>query len=330
MEKLMRYLIFTVSWLVSSTALAVDTAPALNIDKNRITVSGISSGAAMAHQIHVAYSDVFSGAGILSGVPYNCADNSLITALKRCTENKEAPLPVEEFAQQVRDGSKTGLLADPANLADDRVYLFHGTLDNKVSSLVHDATASLYTRFIPAEQILEVNDIAAGHVFPAMDGENNCTDLIPPFVGDCDYDGAGELLSHLYAGLKQPDGNVGTQLLEVPLAGAGDADLMETAYLLVPPACSKDDQSCALHLVLHGCAQSAESVGTDFILQSGYLPWAETNDIVLAFPQVKKSLVSPMNPHGCWDWWGYTGDEYSTRAGKQMTTVVNWINSLSR
>ncbi len=82
---------------------------------------------------------------------------------------------------------------------------------------------------------------------------------------------------------------------------------METAYLFVPPACAGGGESCALHLVLHGCAQSAETVGTDFIEQSGYLPWAETNHIVLAFPQVEKSLVHRLNPHGCWDWWGYTG-----------------------
>ena len=87
----MRYLLLTISWLFTLTALAAETAPAVNIDKTRVTVSGISSGAAMAHQVHIAYSDLFSGAAILSGVPYNCAENSLITALKRCTENKETP-----------------------------------------------------------------------------------------------------------------------------------------------------------------------------------------------------------------------------------------------
>jgi poly(3-hydroxybutyrate) depolymerase len=97
-----------------------------------------------------------------------------------------------------------------------------------------------------------------------------------------------------------------------------------------PPGCSAGAKACALHLVLHGCAQSVESVGTDFIELSGYLPWAGANDILLAFPQVEKSLVAPLNPHGCWDWWGYTGDDYAIRSGKQMKVLVDWIGSLQQ
>ena len=80
---------------------------------------------------------------------------------------------------------------------------------------------------------------------------------------------------------------------------------------------------------MHGCAQSTEAVGTDFIMLSGYLSWAEANNIVLAFPQVEKSMMAPLNPHGCWDWWGYTGDDYHRRSGKQMKTVVDWLQGLS-
>ena len=325
----MRYLLLTIALTFTMTSLADNHGTNLDIDQNRVTVSGISSGALMAHQLHIAYSDVFSGAAIISGGPYNCAENSLMTALKRCTENDETPLPVDEFAAQIKAGAKAGILADPANLADDRVYMFHGTQDTKVSSLVHNSTAELYAGFIPADQIHQENEVVAGHVFPAMDSEGDCTELVAPFVGDCDYDGAGELLSHLYPGLQAPDNESTTELREVTLPGAEDAELMETAYLYVPESCADGAQSCALHLVLHGCAQSAATIGTDFIRHSGYLPWAEANDIVLAFPQVEKSLVAPINPHACWDWWGYTGDDYANRNGKQMVVVTDWIKSLS-
>ena len=102
-------------------------------------------------------------------------------------------------------------------------------------------------------------------------------------------------------------------------------ELCEACPPTPEPACIDGEQACALHLVLHGCAQSAVSVGTDFIEQSGYLPWAETNDIVLAFPQV---VPGPLNPYACWDWWGYTGAEYRWRNGKQMVVVTDWINNL--
>ena len=37
------------------------------MDHSKISVSGISSGAEMATQMHVAYSSVFTGVGIIGG-----------------------------------------------------------------------------------------------------------------------------------------------------------------------------------------------------------------------------------------------------------------------
>jgi len=37
------------------------------VDRSAISVSGMSSGAAMATQMHVAYSSVFMGVGIVAG-----------------------------------------------------------------------------------------------------------------------------------------------------------------------------------------------------------------------------------------------------------------------
>ncbi|MFG3489209.1 hypothetical protein [Streptomyces sp. NPDC047972] len=49
-------------------------------------VSGLSSGGFMANQLHVAYSEVFRGAGIFSAGPYDCAQNSVSTAQYACME----------------------------------------------------------------------------------------------------------------------------------------------------------------------------------------------------------------------------------------------------
>ena len=38
-----------------------------SINKSKITVSGVSSGAAMASQMHIAYSSVISGSGSVAG-----------------------------------------------------------------------------------------------------------------------------------------------------------------------------------------------------------------------------------------------------------------------
>jgi poly(3-hydroxybutyrate) depolymerase len=322
----MRSLLFTCLAFVAPAFAGEDLA--LDIDPERITVSGISSGGQMATQLHIAYSDIFSGAAILSGGPYNCARSSLLRALKLCTTNTEEPLPVEEFVADISTAAAAGEIADPENLADDRVWLFRGTADSKVSALVHWAGADLYARFVPADRMRRVDNVDADHVFPAKGQGNDCHEVVPPYVGDCEYDGAGELLSFLYPGLTDPESGQAGDVLAVELPGAAGAELLETAYLYVPGACEDGAQSCALHLVLHGCAQSAEVVGTDFIEMSGFLPWAEANNIVLAFPQVAKSMALPMNPHGCWDWWGYTGDDYAHRDGKQQTVLVDWIRAL--
>ena len=44
------------------------------LDPSSVTVSGISSGAFFAHQFHVAYSGLVTGAGIVAGGPYGCAE----------------------------------------------------------------------------------------------------------------------------------------------------------------------------------------------------------------------------------------------------------------
>ena len=314
------------AFLIPLSALASEPSDALNIDTDRITVSGISAGGQMAHQLHISYSDLFSGAGIIASGPFGCADGSLATAMARCMGQTDTPIPVDELAESISAAAEQGFVADTENLADDPVWLFHGTLDTTVAAQVNDATAALYAKFIPEAQITYVNDFAAIHNFPARGQGSECTAMQAPFVGNCDYDAAGEILKHLYAGLETPVSGPVTALQEVNLAGAADAGLSDTAYLFVPPACANGEQACALHLVMHGCAQSAVQVGTGFIEQSGYLSWAEANDIVMAFPQV---LPGALNPYACWDWWGYTGAEYRWRNGKQMLVVSDWVKKIS-
>lgn len=320
------YKLLLTALLLSTPALSAEPAPAPKIDTQRVTVSGISAGGQMAHQLHIAYSDLFSGAGIIASGPFGCADGSLGTAMSRCMGKTDGPLPISELADSIRAAQEQNQVADTKNLGDDPVWLFHGTLDTTVATEVSDATDALYAQFVPPAQITYVKDIAAAHNFPARGHGSACTAMQPPFVGDCDYDAAGEILKHLYSGLATPESGVEAELQSVNLPGAAEAGLSDTAYLFVPPACADGGQACALHLVLHGCAQSAVTVGTDFIQQSGYLPWAGANNIVLAFPQV---VPGTLNPYACWDWWGYTGADYRWRNGKQMVVVTDWIKQLS-
>jgi len=325
-EKHMHRLPTFVLLLLLASAADGDPASALRIDPERITVSGLSSGGHMAHQLHVAYSDLFSGAAIIAGGPFGCAQGSMATAFARCIATTGGELPPGEFIEEIRDAAGRGLLADPRNLANDRVWLFHGSRDQAVAEGLSVTLRDVYRAFVPADQVVYVNDVPAAHHFPARGVGHACDASTPPFVGDCGYDAAGELLAYLYPGLKAPEGKAGDALTEVALPGAAAAGLQDTAFLYVPAQCTDGDGPCALHLVLHGCAQSSAQVGTAFIEQGGYLPWAEANGIVLAFPQV---APSPTNPLGCWDWWGYSGADYRWRDGAQMKLLAGWIRELA-
>ena len=52
---------------------------------------------------------------------------------------------------------------------------------------------------------------------------------------------------------------------------------------------------------------SREKLGDEYAQNAGYLATAEANNIIVVFPQIKSN---PYNPYGCWDFYGYSGQNY--------------------
>ncbi len=65
---------------LSGAAFAADALPSFDVNAERTSVSGLSSGAYMAGQFHVAFSGTVIGAGIVAGGPYGCAEGQLPVA----------------------------------------------------------------------------------------------------------------------------------------------------------------------------------------------------------------------------------------------------------
>lgn len=311
-----------------SCALAGTSAPAPSIDPESVTVSGLSSGGAMAMQLHLARADLVQGTGIVAGVPWGCAEGNLAFALGRCMGKGADPIPVVRLLDRYHEAEVAGDVAPRALLSDDRVWLFRGTLDETVPVPVTDAVARFYEALLGADAITRIEDVPAAHLLPTLSAGGPCDAPEAPWLGACDYDAAGELLGTLYPGLRPPtdverNGEGGGAWRDVELPGASAAGLASEAWLFVPDQCPPS--GCRLHLVLHGCLQSAGQVGRAFAEQSGYVSWARANGIVLAFPQVVASAVNPM---GCWDWWGYAGADYDRRGGAQLGALAAWIEDL--
>lgn len=360
----------------SALAESIRLQPYDSLDKTAVTVSGLSSGAFFANQMHVAYSGLIDGAGLIAGGPYDCAGQTAspwwlnlqpnaraIVAVSVCTRVARdafdswttwwGPLPeapdVDLSVDSVSIARADGAIDDPANLADDRVWLFSGTGDTVVPASTVQVLAAFYRRLgIDGSRLAVVDDVPAGHGLPveSFPGESRfpklgCGDEAPPFIVTCGRDAAEQLLKHLY-----PDGFVDTpavprrdRLLPFDQAEFFDTadptvSLAKVGYVYVPLACLDGETKCRLHVAFHGCQQGYEAVGDDFVWDGGYNRWAEANNIVVLYPQVVawtpvwNPLGTISNPNGCWDWWGYSGTGYADNSGPQMQAVRAMIARL--
>ena len=64
-----------------------------------------------------------------------------------------------------------------------------------------------------------------------------------------------------------------------------------------------------------------------FIEGSGFARWADANRFVILFPQVSANPL--LNPKGCWDWWGYTGEDYLTKDASQIAAIWKMAERLA-
>lgn len=302
----------------------VEVDPAL---RQRVTVSGVSSGAYMAVQTHIALADRVSGAGIVAGGPYHCAAGSVGNALGRCMSGEN--LDVSELLSFTNAAAAAGDIAAIESLRDARVWIFRGARDAIVASAVTIALADFYREFLPGDQVVLVDDVDTVHGWPTLDEGSDCLEMGGDFINACGFDTAGNLLNHLYGNLNPPNTDSMTgELRNMDFStyfesGSGVSD---TGYIYVPQNCQDADSSCRLHVSFHGCGQGAEFIGDRFAIASGLNAWASQNQIVVVYPQIQSVL---MNPQGCWDWWGYTGAQYDLHAGKQISGVKAIIDAFA-
>ena len=335
--------------LLPGAAYAQATAlGAYNAPLTETSVSGISSGAYMSVQFATAWSSVIKGVGAIAGGPYGCAGGSAATALSSCMMG-QPPVDTVGLYKRADAHAATGRIDNPANIASQKVYLFSGYNDAVVHRPVTNWLDASYREQLGqnAGNLFYQTAVGAGHSQVTLTYGSACAANGGHYIDDCDYDQAGVILQHIYGALTPPNrGRLRGALLafsqEAYTAPAKPADLSmgDKAFVFVPADCASGTR-CRVHIALHGCKQSYDDLGEDFVRHAGYNEWADANHVIVLYPQTTpRAGMAPFfgvtNPEGCWDWWGYldkdpTSDpRYLTRDAPQIMAIKSMIDRLTR
>jgi poly(3-hydroxybutyrate) depolymerase len=326
--------------LAGTAAHAAVNLPAYNVDKSQTTVSGLSSGGFMANQLGIAYSGTFKGVGVFAAGPYMCAGHNNYTACMYNASISAAQLTTMQ--NSINSWSTSGAIDNKANVAGQKVYLFVGTSDTTVGQNPVTALKTQYTNNgVAAANLEHVVRSGASHTFPTdfdSTGNNGCGSAASPYISNCSYDGAKAVLSKFY-GTLNPRNNA-------PAAGnyiefnqtefVSNPGMAATGWAYVPANCASGSQ-CRVHVALHGCQQSTDKIGDKFVKNTGYSRWADTNSIIVLFPQTKVDNTSRAtaasgslaNPNACWDWIGWYGSNFAQKAGTQMAAIKAMVDRAS-
>lgn len=340
-------LAFAVGQARAEQAAQPQKLPAIAAAIAETSVSGISSGAYMAGQFQLAHGRIVVGAALIAGGPYGCAETAaadtiwlpgsamlnLTKAMNGCMMHNMQMLGVpdpEALAKRARKNADAGSIDPIPSIARDRVYLFAGTNDIVVAPAIVTKAAQFYKALgVPEKNIRYVTDIPAGHAFVTETAGEACGLSSPPFVAHCNYDQAGDLLAHIYDGVNPPDDRPpGTLSVFDQREFTKDLSthgMAETGSVYVPKECA-EKPGCRIHVAYHGCGQNRAAVGDSFVNGAGFARWADANRIVVLYPEAAASFV---NTQGCWDWWGYTGQDFLTRKAPQIVAVRRMLDRLA-
>ena len=307
---------------------------AITLDASRVAVAGLSSGAYMATQVHVALNSRVHGAALVAGGPYGCAQGQLETALGPCMTAQPALPETATLVASAEQRAAQGTIDPLSGFAGDRVLVMHGTGDLLVAPALAATNAALLRSLAGESASVTLDDQRAfGHGWPTLDAGAPCEQPVFPWLLDCGIDAAGETMAALFGVEASPpaaaaaasDGTL-ARFDQRELAPEGAAGLADTGFVYTPTACA--GAACGVLVVFHGCQQNEETVGEAFVREAGFNRWADVHRVVVVYPQTQSSYM-PLNPKACWDWWGYGGADYDLKTGGQIRFVAAVLDRLA-
>lgn len=317
------------SWASYSATPASAALPPLgqwNIAKDSVTISGVSSGGFMAVQMGIAFSDKISAVASVAGGIYWCSQGDQKRAKEVCMGDASSIDPAVQIAKTQQLASNREI-APLENLRRQKIYIYASPKDKVIDPLNSEKLKEFYNAFVPSSQIGFEQGIESAHGFPTLGSGIPCGFAYLPWILKCNFDLAGAILSSAY-GTLQPRGVAQTMnLIKFSQSAFGDQStpLYEEGWVYVPQECAQGE-ACRLHVALHGCQMNPDFIQDKFVTLAGYNDWAETNRIIVLYPQSAK--LAGDNPYACWDWYGFTGASYMTKQGVQMKALSQMIEHI--
>ncbi len=338
-----------------------------HVESGKSSVSGLSSGAFMAVQLHLAHSSRFCGAGIVAGGPYRCAESFRAAAFLATEAFEQAAVNLcmnplvpqtapnaEHLAALAKATAGSGAIDPSANLASHRVYIFTGTKDTIVAQETVASTRRFYELLgVDPRQIDYHDNVPAGHALITDNPEDSALAANqPPYLNNGGFMQSHAILRHIHDDLRPPSDHLTGRLLRFDqtefFGGEPRACMSDFGYVYVPRAV-EDGAAARVHIALHGCKQGYDYVnfnfgrsdsvnqppyGNRYICSTGYNLMADSNNIIVLYPQVHgRDDDFAQNPDGCWDWWGYSGrdpgqPDYYSRNAIQIRAISGMLRRL--
>lgn len=314
--------LLTIAALLLASAPAAAQSPFGHVqgDPQQVSVSGISSGAAMAVQYALAHSGSVTAVGSVAGPGYRCAHGDIYRAIGVCMTATMGLPSADDMWQQ--------LLASPA-VDDPRAstrrlraaYVFQSEWDATVRWVSGRSTYDLLRNHMGVPAVFDQGDPLNGsnhaaHGFVSPDGSAPCGDGGNTYVRACrDYtpsdakDVAGDMFHYFYGNGEKPprppkpstevkafDQNPFIAKVKVPApppnprgyARRAAFDFAPTGWIYVPENCAKAGAKCPVHVAFHGCKMSATDIlkPPALVNEGGYQNWAELYGVIVLYPQL--------------------------------------------
>lgn len=264
----------------------------------------------------------------------NCPPNMTV----QCDHCKSHPelVDVNLLAAAARRLASEGLIDDTKYISQMRAYTYCGTQDKAHYGATVKAR-DFYALFNAS--VLSNFSIPSGHCWPVdRDTPVGCGGgkFLPGIMSafplqNCDYDGPGELLNHVYGKLHpqvdMKEANLhlfdqepfnGNDTFEVGLGAVG--------LVYIPTACG-EGHLCTLHVSMHGC-ENPLILEYPEARRLSFNRWAEANNMVVLWPHNVRHGNQTSEEHACWDGYAQT-PYYDTQRGPQMAAIARMIEAIS-